>query len=125
MTCSQQAHAVYSPAAAPIRTARAIEYEVFAKITARLRAAVDARAGGLAPLAEALHENRRLWTLLASSVADPGNLLPAELRARIFYLAEFTAHHSEKVLNGEADPAVLIEINTSVMKGLRQQAAAA
>ncbi|WP_371808523.1 flagellar biosynthesis regulator FlaF [Ruegeria sp. HKCCA6948] len=32
-----------------------------------------------------MHENRRLWTVLASGVMDTGNALPNDLRARIFF----------------------------------------
>lgn len=78
-------------------------------------------AAGFADLAAAIHENRRLWTLLATSVADSDNELPQTLRAQIFYLAEFTMLHSQKVLDGKATADVLIEINTSVMRGLRQE----
>ena len=52
-------------------------------------------------------------------VAEPTNLLPQPLRAQIFYLAEFTMHHSAKVLKGDASVAPLIDINTAVMRGLR------
>ena len=76
---------------------------------------------GFADMAAALHENRRLWILLATSVADPDNELPQALRAQIFYLAEFTMQHSQKVLEGKATADVLIEINTSMMRGLRQE----
>lgn len=76
---------------------------------------------GFADLAAALHDNRRLWTLLATSVADSKNELPQPLRAQIFYLAEFTLQHSQKVLEGNASAQILIDINTSVMRGLRQE----
>ncbi|MCR8724382.1 flagellar biosynthesis regulator FlaF [Frigidibacter sp. SLM-1] len=115
----------YSAAAQPIRTPRSIEYEAFARITARLRAGVTAGRGGFAALAEALHDNRRLWTLLASDVAEPDNGLSAELRARIFYLAEFTSQHTSKILAGKASAEPLIEINAAIMGGLRSERAAA
>lgn len=70
-------------------------------------------------MAEAIHENRRLWTILASDVVDKENGLPAQLRAQIFYLAEFTESHSRKVLAKEATADALVEINTAVMRGLR------
>ncbi len=72
-------------------------------------------------LVQALHENRELWTLLATDVADKDNKLPAQLRAQIFYLAEFTNHHTRQVLAQDATADVLVEINTAVMRGLRQQ----
>ena len=72
-----------------------------------------------------LHENRRLWVLFAGDVASKDNLLPDTLRAQLFYLAEFTLQHTSKVLDGTASVDVLIEINTAVMRGLRQQEIAA
>ncbi|WP_371170473.1 flagellar biosynthesis regulator FlaF [Aliiroseovarius sp. 2305UL8-7] len=119
MYAAAQAKTAYnSSSRAPLRTSRGTEYEAFAKITHRLRRAT---ASEFPRLAEALHENRKLWTLLAADVADAGNGLPDELRARIFYLAEFTADHSRKVLSDGADTNVLVEINTAIMKGLRQK----
>jgi flagellar protein FlaF len=41
------------------------------------------------------------------------------LRARIFYLAEFTRAHTRKVLRRTAGPDALVEINLAVMRGLR------
>ncbi|EBA13828.1 flagellar protein FlaF, putative [Roseobacter sp. CCS2] len=69
----------------------------------------------------AIHDNRRMWTTMAVDVADKGNALPKELRAQIFYLAEFTDHHSQQVIRGKADPAALIDINMAVLKGLNGQ----
>ncbi|SEV92920.1 flagellar protein FlaF [Aliiroseovarius sediminilitoris] len=102
---------------APLRTSRGTEYDAFAKVTHQLG---RARTTGFADLAAALHENRRLWTLLAADVADDGNGLPNELRARIFFLAEFTADHSRKILSEGEDVSVLVDINTAIMRGLRQ-----
>nr|WP_282569206.1 flagellar biosynthesis regulator FlaF [Aliiroseovarius sp. S1339] len=106
-----------SSSRAPLRTSRGTEYEAFAKVTHQLG---RARTSSFADLAQALHENRRLWTLLAADVADDGNGLPDDLRARVFYLAEFTADHSRKILSGDEDATVLVDINTAVMRGLRQ-----
>ncbi|PWE32370.1 flagellar biosynthesis regulatory protein FlaF [Maritimibacter sp. 55A14] len=125
MNASRTAQMGYGAATAPIRTPRGTEYEAFARITHRLRAAAETGGTGLSQLAEALHENRRLWTILAADVAEPGNSLPPQLRAQIFYLAEFTIKHSGEILRGKADAAPLIEINTAIMRGLRQREAAA
>lgn len=86
-----------------------------------MKVAMERGAVGFSELAAALHENRRLWILLATSVADSENELPQSLRAQLFYLAEFTLQHSQKVLDGTASADVLIDINTSVMRGLRQE----
>lgn len=115
------AKTAYTAPGQPTRTLRGTEYELFARITHRLRAAHALGSGpGFAALARALHDNRRLWTALAADVADKDNSLPPPLRAQIFYLAEFTRLHTRKVLAREADAEVLIDINTAIMKGLRQ-----
>ena len=96
-----------------------MEYEAFARVTRHLKRSADLGAAGFADLARALHENRRLWTMLALHVADPANGLPQDLRARLFYLAEFSNLMAGKVLRREAEAGVLVEINTAVMRGLR------
>lgn len=119
----QQAQAAYSTAATPIRTPRSAEYEAFARITSRLKAA-DAAPDRFRDMASAIQDNRRLWSILAADAAGEENSLPKELRARILYLAEFTRQHSGKVLRARAKAAPLIEINTAVMRGLRAGASA-
>ena len=125
MTTSQQARTAYAAATRPIRSPRGIEYDAFAAITARLRTAAGGDKTRFPALAAALHDNRRLWTILAGDVADAGNQLVQELRARIFYLAEFTLQHTPKVLAGEASADILVQINLAVMSGLRNERAAA
>lgn len=123
MNAQQQAQTAYSSSIMPIRTARGAEYEVLGKITRRVRDAALVGQSGFPALAEALHDNRRFWTLLALDVSSPGNELPDELRARILYLNEFTQLHTSKILAKKASAKVLIEINTAVMRGLRGQVA--
>lgn len=124
MNAMQQAQAAYRTAAHPIRTPRGAEYEAFVRVTSRLKAIegeAAVRPSRFRDLAAAIHDNRRLWTILAADAAGAGNLLPKELRARILYLAEFTRHHSGRVLRDGASAHPLIEINTAVMRGLRDR----
>ncbi len=123
MDTISQARTAYGGPSAATRTPRAIEYEAFARVTHRLSAAAARGKPGFPDLAAALHDNRRLWALLAGMVADDDNGLPATLRAGLFNLAAFTQRHSTAVLNGTANAEVLVEINTAVMRGLVPQAA--
>lgn len=125
MNAMNLAKTAYSTNQTPIRTPRGIEYEAFARVTRRLKSASDMGPKGFSLLAEAIHTNRQLWTMLAADVAEAENALPQELRARIFYLSEFTAQHSRKILRGEETADVLVEINMAVMRGLRAQVEAA
>lgn len=121
MNAISLAKTAYAAPGQSTRTLRGMEYDLFARITHRLKAAQSTGVDGFAALAGAIYENRRLWTTLAADVASPDNGLPATLRARLFYLAEFTNIHSKKVLSQNASADVLIDINTSVMRGLRQE----
>ncbi|MFX0542067.1 flagellar biosynthesis regulator FlaF [Roseovarius sp. S4756] len=101
------------------RTPRSTEYDVVARITQKLKSAAEQTPINMPALAAAISENRELWTLFAIHVADGDNALPKDLRASIFYLSEFTDVQSRKVLARQATADALIEINTAVMRGLR------
>jgi flagellar biosynthesis activator protein FlaF len=107
-----------------LKTPRDLEYEVFARLTGRLKTARTPGRGQLTPdLIAALHDNRRLWTTLAMDLAHPDNAFPQDLRARLFYLAEYTMLTTDRLLGGQVEPGdgtdSLIEINTAIMRGLR------
>lgn len=119
MNAIAQAQRAYSNVSAPTRTPRRTEYEAVARITKKLQMAGAAGDSGFPALVEALHENKKLWNIFAMDVADSGNPLPADLRARVFYLAEFTHHHSRLVLARQASVEPLIEVNTAILRGLR------
>jgi flagellar protein FlaF len=121
VTALDLARTAYASPGTPARTLRGIEYDVFARITRRLRSVQRAGARDFPALAGALHDNRQLWSALAADVAESGNGLPGPLRAQLFYLYEFTDQHSAKVLEGTASLEVLIDINTAVMRGLRSE----
>ena len=126
MNASSLAIKAYANPEQPTRTLRGTEYELFARITHKLKRASETAGGAsFASLAQAVYENRRMWVALAADVALPQNELPPQLRARLFYLNEFTQAHSRKVLAGAASVDVLIDINTAIMRGLRTEGGAA
>ena len=124
MNIIAQAQQAYAPQSSALRTGRSAEHQLFSEVTSRLRAAARQLPSGFPKFAEAIQANRAVWTHLAALVADDENALSPDLRARIFYLAEFTTFHSRKVLKGEADIAPLVEINTAMMRGLSPMEAA-
>jgi len=103
------------------RSERRTEYEVIAQITRQLRDAANRAKTDYPGFVEALQRNRELWKTLAIDVADPDNLLPAALRARIFYLAEFTEEQSRKVLREKASVLPLLEVNMAILRGLKPE----
>ncbi len=120
MNAIERARSAYDPTNNVIRTQSSLELEAFARVTRKLR---DTRRDGssFVDLVTALYENRMLWTVIAADVADSRNQLPRDLRARLFYLAEFTIAHSRKVTDKQATIDALIDVNTSIMQGLRMQ----
>jgi flagellar biosynthesis activator protein FlaF len=109
----------YAQREAPTRSLRSVEYDLLAQVTQKLRSAWANRATDFPGLVRALTDNSQLWSTLAADVALPGNSLPAALRARLFYLYEFTVQHSRQVLDDKASVEVLADINMAVMRGLR------
>lgn len=114
----------YAAADAPLRSPRAIEYDAFARVTRALTQAESQRETAFPAYAKALHENQKLWTVLATDLAQEGNPLPATLKAQLFQLFRFTVQHTPKALKKQAGLDVLIDINTAVMRGLRGEAPA-
>ena len=123
MNAYSRAQRAYSAASAPTRTHRGTEYEAVARITHRMQSAAEKGPAGFVALVEALHDNKKLWNIFAIDVADANNTLPNDLKARIFYLAEFTHHHTSRVLAREVSVRALLDINKSVLRGLRGEAA--
>lgn len=125
MTPHGYAGSGYRDASAVVQSPSQIEYQAFARITHQLSQYSQPGNGPFARLVEALHENLRLWTIVAGDVSQPDNDLPQSLRAQFFYLAEFTRDHTRKVLKGDAEALPLVDINLAIMKGLRAQNGAA
>nr|WP_254899098.1 flagellar biosynthesis regulator FlaF [Thalassococcus arenae] len=113
------AQQAYAQATTPVRTHRSVEYDLLARATHRIKAAAQKGPAAFPQLVEALSDNRKLWTALAVDVANQENGLPQDLRARIFYLAEFVQHHTGRVLARKAGVRPLLEINAAVLRGLR------
>lgn len=124
MNVIEQAKQGYAPTQPAIRTDRAVEAQLISRITARLQKATANGSRNFPMLISALHDNRQMWTTMAIDVADNDNALPNSLRAQLFYLAEFTEHHSQLVIRGKADVSALIDVNTAVLRGLNGQGAA-
>ena len=100
------------------RSARAVEYDLFARATAQLRAAAKTRCSDFATLARALHENRRLWTTIAADLMSDDNAFPDTLRAQLLSLNAFVQSYSGKALREAISVRPLVEINMCILRGL-------
>ncbi|MCA0962619.1 flagellar biosynthesis regulator FlaF [Salipiger bermudensis] len=121
MNAQIMAQRAYTQPTTSTRTDRAIEYDLLARVTHRIKAEAEAGPKAYPRLVRALYDNRRLWTALAVDVASTENALPQDLRAQIFYLAEFVQTHTGKVLARKARLAPLLEVNAAILRGLGGQ----
>lgn len=104
-----------------LRTARDAEYDVFSRVTRMLR-----QSGRMADNRDtimAVYKNTELWSLLAIDLADPGNGLPDATKAGLLSLAGFAIRHGKSVLAGDIATDPLIDINMTIMRGLRGEVA--
>lgn len=119
MSLNTHARSGYAAAGAPIRTERSTEYAVFAQVTHRLKDVDEKDKSEFPRVAAAVFDNQRLWGTLSEDLMLDTNTLPIELRAQLISLGEFVRKHSLRVLEGKASTVPLIDINTSIMRGLR------
>jgi len=108
----------YQRAATRSENPRETEYRVFATVTANLVRAAEQGRADIGVLAQALHDNRRLWSIFAADCAEPGNALGEATRAQIISLALFVDRQCSAVLRDGGDIEPLIDINRSMMEGL-------
>lgn len=118
-----RAHEAYASVSTTTRNSNATEYAAVARITQALQRAASVKSNNFPQLAKALHDNRRMWTILAADCAQEANVLPGPLKARILYLAEFTYLHTGHVLAGRGSVAPLLDVNLAVLRGLKMQEA--
>ncbi|WP_374655144.1 flagellar biosynthesis regulator FlaF [Phenylobacterium sp.] len=111
----------YQQAASRAEAPKDAEYRLFGQVTRALIAASEAPTTDIARRIDAIDWNRRLWSTLARDCAEPGNKLPAEVKAGIISLSLFVGRNSSEVMRGEDDFETLIEINKIMMQALSQK----
>jgi flagellar protein FlaF len=97
---------------------RGTEYRLFGQVTSALLSAHNTKAKGPV-LVDAIDWNRRVWSTLAVDCMDGANGLPKEVRAQIVSLSLWVAKYSREVVQTGASLDPLIDVNRSIMQGLR------
>lgn len=99
---------------------KSLEHALFQQITDGLIAAKDLEKTDPSTWADAVNRNLELWTLLATDLLHPENQLNEVTRKSLLELSIFVRRSSMKILSGEGEIADLIEINESIMGGLKR-----
>lgn len=108
----------YQQASTWAENPRQMEYRLFAEVTLALIEAAKADPTQIAGRVDALDWNRRVWTALSDDCSNPGNGLPAPLRASIISLSIWVARHTSAVIRRQEQIEPLIEVNRMIMQGL-------
>lgn len=99
-------------------TGRALEREVFSRITARLSSTDTSAPGGQGAFYEAVCDNKKLWLTLAADLARPENTCPVQLKDGLLKIAAFVEARTAAILSGDGDADALVEINRNIISGL-------
>lgn len=120
----QQVANAYARTAQSAQSPRELESSILLKAGMKLQSVKDRWPESEPQLDEALTYNRRLWTILVSSVAQENNPLPREIKQNIINLGMFIFNHTIN-MQIEPDPkrlTVLVNINREIAAGLRGRA---
>jgi flagellar protein FlaF len=111
----------YSKVAQATQSPRELEAHILLKAATRFQAIRDDWDGRSKDLDEALTYNRKLWTVLVSSVTRPENPLPVAVKQNVVNLGLFVFNRTLSLMS-DASPdrlVVLININRELAAGLR------
>jgi len=98
---------------------KSLEAALFQQITDGLKQAIDLEKSDPATWADAINRNLELWTLLTTDLLNPDNQLQDALRKSLLEISVFVRRTSMQVLSGDATLDDLIEVNESIMSGLK------
>ncbi|SDF34619.1 flagellar biosynthesis regulator FlaF [Limimaricola pyoseonensis] len=111
---------------------RQIERRVLSRVTGQLAERAEAfdRAENLRDrstlltdgLRDNLATNQKFWNELKFDLSQPGNGLPAELKASLISLALWVDRQTSAVMGGQPGVRALVDINRSIVAGLAGQA---
>lgn len=117
MYANTMAVAAYGQRQNALKPVREQEWEALARTTQMLRHARDGEDS--LEKARALSTQYRLWRIFLTDLADNGNALPLELRKQLIAIGSVVLQEAEYKVGHKADFDFLIEINESIMEGLR------
>ncbi len=111
----------YSKVAQATQSPKELEAHILMKAATKLQAIRDDWDNRAKDLDEALTYNRKLWTILVTSVTRPENPLPQPIKQNIANLGLFIFNHTLSLMS-DAKPerlGILISINRELAAGLR------
>ena len=116
-----QAAQAYSRTAQVTVSPRELEASLLIKAAAKIQQIKDEWPSTSTSLYEALYFNRKLWTILVTSVTKEDNPLPQPIKQNIANLAMFVFDRTVEIqIHPDADSLdILVTINREIAAGLQ------
>jgi flagellar protein FlaF len=120
----QNAAQAYGAIAKQIVNPRELEADLLLKAASRLQLVHDSWERGTADLDDALLYNRKLWSILLTSVTSPEHPLPTAIRQNVANLGLFVMKRTVAMMTEPQRSLLssLISINRELAAGLRGRA---
>ena len=116
----QNAAKIYGKIAIQTASPRELEAGLLLKAASRLQAVKDGWDGSKPHLDDALLYNRKLWTILLTSVTSPDHPLPVAIRQNVANLGLFVMNQTMSLMSDPRREKLrsLITINRELASGL-------
>ncbi len=100
---------------------RELEATLLMQSAAQLQRAQTTIPDSRVEIEQALEYNRRLWTILATSVIAEDNPIPMEIKQNVVNLTAYVMKRSVQIIAKPTPAAIeqLVSINTEIAAGLR------
>jgi flagellar protein FlaF len=114
----------YSRVARQTANPRELEATLLLQAAARLQSIFDAWDENKVQLNEALHYNRKLWSVFLAEISDSSNPMPKQIRQNVANLGLFVMNHTVTVMSDPRPERLntLININRELAAGLLSRA---
>ena len=99
---------------------RELEATLLLQAAAKLQSVQDGWEHNKAQLADALLNNRNLWSIFLTEMTDPNNPMPKDVRQNVANIGVFVMNHTLKVMSDPQPDHLksLISINCEIAAGL-------
>lgn len=97
---------------------RQVEYRLLGQVTNALRSA-KAKPDDRPGFYNALVWNKKVWDAFMCDLVDDTNKLPKPMRNQLIALSAWVSKQTFAVMDGNAKIDALIDVNVSIMEGLK------
>ena len=111
-------YAAYARTQNTTENPRSVEHKLLGQVTAALMRA-EAAPGDMHQLMDAVLWNQSVWNAFLADLSHEGNRLPVGLKKDLVSLALWVIRETDRIMDRRTGVDGLINVNKTVMQGLR------